>query len=122
MHIKKVLDGGALYSAAVLNITLDSIRAAFAAGAANLTAISLATGYTVSSAAPHLVLNAFKNLAAVSFASGYGFKQADKLLAAASSRPAATSASTAAPAKVVAAKAPEPEPEVDVDMGDLFGY
>ena len=50
MHIKKVLDGGALYPPAVLNITLDSVREAFAKGAANLTAISLATGYTVSSA------------------------------------------------------------------------
>lgn len=123
MHIKKVLDNGALYSPAVLNITLDSVRAAFAAGAANLTAISLATGYTVSSAAPHLVLNAFKNLAAISFGSGYSFPQADKLLAAASARPAASQAATAAPAKKVeAAKAPEPEPEADVDMGDLFGY
>jgi len=124
MHIKKVLDNGALYPPAVLNITLDSIRAAFTAGAANLTAVSLATGYTVSSAVPHLVLNAFKNLAAISFGSGYSFPQAEKLLTAASSRPAATTqaASSAAPAKVEAAKAPEPEPEVDVDMGDLFGY
>ena len=123
MHIKKVLDNGSLYPPAVLNITLDSVRAAFATGAANLTAISLATGYTISSAAPHLVLNAFKNLAAISFGSGYSFPAAEKLLSAASSRPAATAAPTsAAPAKVEAAKAPEPEPEVDVDMGDLFGY
>lgn len=124
MHIKKVLDNGALYPPAVLNITLDSIRTAFAQGAANLTAISLATGYTVSSAAPHLILNAFKNLAAISFGSGYSFPAAEKLLSAANSRPAATAAPTtsAAPAKVEAVKAPEPEPEVDVDMGDLFGY
>ena len=124
MHIKKVLDGGALYPPAVLNITLDSVREAFAKGAANLTAISLATGYTVSSATPHLVINAFKNLAAISFGSGYSFPAAEKLLSAANSRPAATAgpATSAAPAKVEAAKAPEPEPEVDVDMGDLFGY
>jgi large subunit ribosomal protein LP0 len=121
MHIKKVLDNGALYSPAVLNITIESIHAAFAAGAANLTAVSLATGYAVSSAAPHLVLNAFKNLAAISFGSGYSFPQAEKLLSAASARPAA-SAAAAPTKKVEQAKAPEPEPEADVDMGDLFGY
>ena len=89
MHIKKVLDNGALYPPAVLNITADSVLAAFTAGASNLTAISLATGYTISSAAPHIVLNAFKNLAAISFGSGYSFPQAEKLLSAANTRAAA---------------------------------
>jgi large subunit ribosomal protein LP0 len=122
MHIKKVLDGGALYPPAVLSITLDSILEKFSTHAQNLTAISLATGYATSASASHLVLNAFKNLAALSFGSGFGFPAADKLLASASARPAAGAAKSAAPVKVEAAKAPEPEPEVDVDMGDLFGY
>jgi len=38
-----------------------------------LTGLSLGSGFITSAAAPHLMMNAFKNLAAVSFASGYKF-------------------------------------------------
>jgi len=73
----------------------------------------------VSSAVPHIVLNAFKNLAAASFSSGFSFPQAEALKASAGSRPAAAGGATATAAAPV--KEEEPEPEEDVDMGDLFG-
>jgi len=44
-----------------------------------MAAISLASGYITKPAAPHMIANAFKNLAAVTFTSDYSFKQADKL-------------------------------------------
>lgn len=119
MHIKKFMDNGVLFNSEVLSITPESIFASFSAAAQNVTALSLGSGYIVSSAANHLVLNAFKNLAAASFASDYSFPQADKLKAAAAAAPKAGAAAGGASAP--AQKEAEPEPEEDVDMGDLFG-
>jgi large subunit ribosomal protein LP0 len=123
MHIKKVMDNGAIYAPAVLNIRLEDVLEAFTRSAQNVTALSLGSGYVTSASAHHVVLNGFKNLVTLSFGSGFSIPQAEKMLSAAANRPAASSGPANAPAKVVeAAKAPEPEPEVDVDMGDLFGY
>lgn len=80
MHIKAFLDNGKIYDSKVLDITTESIHECFTASAAMLTGLSLGSGYITSAAAPHLILNAFKNLAAVSAESGYGFAQADKML------------------------------------------
>jgi large subunit ribosomal protein LP0 len=121
MHIKNVLDNGATYPAAVLSITTDSILESFGQHSQNVAAVSLAIGMPTQASVHHSVLNAFKHLACASFASGFGFKEADKLKAAAGSRPAATSAAPVE-AKKEAKKEEEPEEEVDVDMGDLFGY
>jgi len=71
MNITKFLDGGKLFDAKVLSITPESIIEKFKAKSQNLTALSLGSGYIVSSAAPHCVARAFKNLAAVSLASGF---------------------------------------------------
>lgn len=120
MHIKKFIDNGKIFDAKVLSITPDSILESFNAAAQNVTALSLGSGYIVSSATPHLLINAFKNLAAASFATDYSFPQADKLKAAAAAAPASGAAATgAAPAE--AKKEEEPEEEADVDMCDLFG-
>jgi len=120
MHIKNFLDNNKLFPAAVLNITPQFILAAFGVGVQNVAAVSLSSGFATQASVHHSVLNAFKHLACASFASGFSFKEADKLKASAGSRPAAAGAPAAA-AKVVVA-APVVEEEVDVDMGDLFGY
>jgi len=122
MHIKNVLDNGKIYPAAVLSITNDSVLAAFVRSAENLTAVSLAAGYSTSVSVHHSILNAFKNLACASFASGFSFKEADALKSRAGSSVAAPASN--APVAAAATKAPEPvkEEEIDVDMGDLFGY
>merc|ERR1712127_691302 len=100
----------------VLSITNDTIIESFGRHSQNVAAVSLAIGMPTQASVHHSVLNAFKHLACASFASGFGFKEADKLKAAAGSRPAASSA----PAE--AKKEDKTEEEVDVDMGDLFGY
>jgi len=123
MHIKNVLDNGKLYPAAVLSISSDDILAKFQAGCNNLTCMSLGSGYVTKAAAPHLIMNAFKNLACVSFATDYSFPQAEKMKAAAASGPA-TGAGASSGAGAVKAEEKEEEPaeeEADVDMGDLFG-
>ena len=119
MVIKRFLDGGKLVDAKVLAITDDDILGFVTEGANNLTSISLASGFVISSAMPHMIINAFKNLAAASIAADYDFKELAALKSAAASAPA----SGGAPAKGGAAKAEEKEeePEEDVDMGDLFG-
>ena len=67
------MDNGAIYAPAVLNIKLEDVLEAFTRSAQNVTALSLGSGYITSASAHHVVLNAFKNLAAVSFASGFSF-------------------------------------------------
>merc|ERR1712228_244247 len=96
MHILNILDNGETYPAKVLSIKPEAVLEAFTNGAQNVTALSLAAGMPHAHSVHHLVLNAFKNLACASFASGFGFKEADKLASAAAAMPAASSAPVAA--------------------------
>lgn len=121
MNVNKILQDGQIFDPAVLSITSEDILKKFSAGVANATAISLGSGYVVQSAVPHLVMRAFKNLAAVSFGSDYSFPQAEALKAAAASGPAVSAGATAG-GGAAAAKEEEPEEEEEVEMGmDLFG-
>lgn len=123
MTVRRVMLDGQLFDPAVLTITPDDILQKFAAGIANVTALSLSSGYVVPSATPHLIMNAFKNLAAVSFATDYSFPQAEKLKAAAAAGASASSSAPKADAKKEE-KAAEPEKEEseeDMDMGGMFG-
>ena len=123
MEVSMVYDKGQLFAPGVLEISTESILATFQNSITNLTCLSLGTGYITKSAAPHLMINAFKNLCSVSFASDYSFPAADKLKEAAKSAVVAPSASNGAAATKEAEKEAEPEPEeeVDADMGGLFG-
>ena len=73
MVVKNFLEGGKLVAAKVLEITDAEILGSFTAGANNLTIISLASGFVIPSAMPHIIINAFKNLAAASIAADYDF-------------------------------------------------
>jgi len=74
MHVKKVYEDGAIFEPKILDITAADIKARFSAAIANLASISLASGYIVKPAIPHMLGNAFKNLAAVTFTADYSFK------------------------------------------------
>jgi large subunit ribosomal protein LP0 len=86
-----------------------------------MAAISMELGIPSELTVPHLIVDAFKNLAAIGLATGYEFKQLK-------SANQATQAVKEAPVKKEAPKEtkkevkPEPveEPEEDVDMGGLF--
>merc|ERR1719326_1143899 len=82
MNIRNYLDEGKLIDAKVLSISKDIILEKFKAKASNLTALSLGSGYITSAAVPHLIGNAFKNLAAASIASGFEIEQVKALKAA----------------------------------------
>lgn len=123
MHVKKVYEDGSIFNPEVLDITSEDILGRFKTTISNMASISLATGYIVKPAVPHLLANAFKNLASVTFDADYSFKQADKLKEAAKNavHVAAPTAASGAPAQA-AAKVEEPKvEEADVDMGGLFG-
>jgi len=83
MNVKRVYEDGAIFSAEVLDITPEDIKATFLKTISNMASVSLACGYITKPAIPHLLANSFKNLAAVSFVTDYSFKQADKMKAAA---------------------------------------
>ena len=120
MNIRSFMEGGKLVDAKVLSITSEDILESFSKAAGNLTALSLGSGYIIPSATPHLIINAFKNLAGAAIAADYDFPQLAAIKSAAAAAPASGggAAAAAAPAEEAAA---EPEPEEDVDMGDLFG-
>jgi large subunit ribosomal protein LP0 len=125
MHVKKVYDDGQEFGPEILDITSADILKRFQTSISNIASISLASGYVTKAAIPHIIINSFKNLAAVTFDSDYSFKQADKMKDAAKNavRAAPAGAASAAPAKA-APKVEEEKPkeeEADVDMGGLFG-
>lgn len=121
MGVKKVYEDGQIFNADVLDITPESILAKFKVSIANMASISLASGYVTKPAVPHILANAFKNLASVTFDSEYSFKQADKLKEAAKNAVYAAPVAGAAPAKAAAVVEEKKEEEADVDMGGLFG-
>lgn len=124
MHVKKVYDDGQEFGPEILDITSADILKRFQTSISNLASISLASGYVTKASIPHIILNSFKNLAAVTFDSDYSFKQADKVKDAAKNAVIAgpVAAASAAPAKAAAKEEEKPkEEEADVDMGGLFG-
>lgn len=121
MAVKKVYEDGSIFGADVLDITAADIRAKFQNTIANMASISLASGYITKPAIPHMIANAFKNIAAATFVSDYSFKQADKLKEAAKKAVVAAPSGKAAPAKVEKVEEKKEEEAADVDMGGLFG-
>lgn len=123
MHVKKVYDDGQVFGPEILDITSADILKRFQTSISNVASISLASGYVTKAAIPHIIMNSFKNLAAVTFDSDYSFKQADKMKEAAKNAVVvAAPAGGAAPVKAAAKVEEKPkEEEADVDMGGLFG-
>jgi large subunit ribosomal protein LP0 len=120
LEIFKVYEGGALFDAAVLNITDEVLMGAAAAAIANVAALSLEANYPTLASIPHSVVNGYKNVLAIAVETDYSFPLADKVKEylknpsafAVAAAPAAGGAAAAAPAKKE-----EPEEEEEEDMG-----
>ena len=80
MHVKAFMENGKLFSSKVLEIKNEDIMGFFQEGANNLSSISMASGYVISSATPHMIINAFKNLAGAAIAGNYDFHIAVKTM------------------------------------------
>jgi len=120
MQITKILQAGQIFDSKVLSLTTDTILAKFKDCLKVQASLSLAAGFPTSASAPHSVLQAFKNMVAVSAVTGYEFEMASKYLSAAKNAPAAGAAAGASKDAAPVAEEKKEEPE-DVDMGGLFG-
>ncbi|KAF3514104.1 hypothetical protein F2Q69_00001979 [Brassica cretica] len=125
-----VYDNGSVFDPEVLNLTEDDLVEKFAAGVSLVTALSLSISYPTIAAAPHMFINAYKNVLAVALATEYSFPQAENVkeflkdpskfaVAAAAAAPVSGESGGAPVAAAVVEEAAE---ESDGDMGfDLFG-
>jgi large subunit ribosomal protein LP0 len=128
--VVNVYDNGSVYAPEILDLKDSDLLAKFAAGVGNVAALSLGLSYPTLAAFPHVVLNGFKNLAAISIQVDYDFKQAEKLkefiknpsaFAVAAPAPAAVNRTPAAkPDKPVVEEKPK-EPSDAPPEFDLFG-
>jgi len=125
MTVVQIYDNGNIFSPEVLDIDSEVLIERFLSGIKTIAAISLALSYPTIVAVPHLLVNAYKNLLAISIATEYTFEGAEKVKeylanpeAFAVAAPAAAAAASSGPAAVEAAPAKEEEPEEsDGDMG-----
>lgn len=119
MEIRFVYDDGSILAPEVFNMSPDQIISKFRAGVSNIAALSLALNLPNATSVPHMVINGFKNLAAIGLETGLKFKELEAL----TSGPVQ---SKAAPAKVEVKEVAKPkeEPvveEVSLGGGGMFG-
>jgi len=134
LNVVNVFDHGISYDVSILNYKDSDILAKFFKGVTNVTALSLGTSYPTVPALPHVLLNGFKNLAAIAVETDYEFAQVKKLkefvknpTAFAAATQTTTNTSAPAPkakeeAKPKEAAAPKPKEQSDEPVAfDLFG-
>ncbi|CAA3002595.1 60S acidic ribosomal P0 [Olea europaea subsp. europaea] len=119
-------DNGSVFSPEVLDLTEDDLLEKFAIGVSMVTSLSLAISYPTLAAAPHMFINAYKNVLAIAVETDYSFPLADEVKEylkdptkfAVAAAPAAAADSGAAPvAAKEEEKKEEPEEESDEDLG-----
>lgn len=120
-----VYDNGSVFSPEVLDLTEDDLIVKFALGVSQVTALCLAVSYPTLAAAPHMFVNAYKNVLAIAVETEYSFPLADKVkeyledpskFAVAAVPVAAADSGAAAPA-AAEEKKEEPPEESDDDLG-----
>jgi len=124
MNVQQIYDSGNVFTPDVLDIDEKVLIDRFLSGIKTIAAISLALKYPTIVSIPHLLVNAYKNLLAISLATEYTFDGSEKVKeylanpeAFASAAPAATEAAPAAAAETKAEEKEEEKEESDDDMG-----
>jgi len=79
LNIISVYDAGSVYGAEVLDLTDEAILERFKVGVQNVAALGLGLGLPNVATVSHSLVNAYKNLVAVSLATEYTFERAKKL-------------------------------------------
>jgi len=119
MEIKFVYDDGSILTPEVFKMSPDDIIGKFRKGVNNLASLSLAIGDINEVSVPHMLLNGFKNIAAISLEADIKVKQ---LGAVSSGAPAPAKAAPGKEAPKVEAKKEEvKEQQEKVALGDMFG-
>ena len=123
MTVVQIYDSGNTFSPDVLDVDENELVERFLTGIKTIAAISLALNYPTLASVAHSLVNAYKNLLAVSIATEYTFEGAEKVKeylanpeAFAAAAPAASSAPAAAAAPAEEKKEEEKEESED-DMG-----
>ncbi|XP_073279243.1 large ribosomal subunit protein uL10-like [Primulina huaijiensis] len=125
--ITTVYDNGSVFSPEVLDLTEDDLIEKFAMGVSMITSLSLAISYPTLAAAPHMFINAYKNVLAIAVETDYSFPQADKVkeyladpskfVVAAAPVAASNAGAASAPSTKEEEKKEEPDEESDGDLG-----
>ncbi|ESW29492.1 hypothetical protein PHAVU_002G074600 [Phaseolus vulgaris] len=125
--VLSVYDNGSVFSPEVLDLTEDDLIEKFVSGVSIVTSLSLAISFPTLAAAPHMFVNAYKNVLSVAVETDYSYPEADKVkeylkdpskfAVAATVAPAAASGAPAAAAAKEEEKKEEPAEESDDDMG-----
>lgn len=92
MEIVAVYDDGSILSPEVVSLSPNDILEKFKSAASNISAISLAAGLVNEASVPHIVVNAFKNLAGLSLVSDYKIAALSNLSSASAPQQQAASA------------------------------
>lgn len=123
LTILKVYDNGNVFDPAILDITDANIVKTVSAGIARIAALALKVNFPTVASFPHLFINAYKNIVAISIATDYTFKQTEKLkdMIANPGAYAAAAAPAAAAAKPAAAAAPAKEAPKEEEEEDGMG-
>lgn len=128
LSVIQVYDNGTVFDPSILDITEESLVERLMAGIQEIACLSLALHFPTVASVPHLLINGYKDLVAISLASGYCIDQVKELkellenpeaLAAAQSAAAASAPAAAAggAAKKEEKKEEVKEEESDDDMG-----
>ncbi|ORX95633.1 hypothetical protein K493DRAFT_337268 [Basidiobolus meristosporus CBS 931.73] len=81
MDVVQVYDNGTCFSSEVLDITDEALMEHFMSGVQNVAALSLQIGFPTVASVPHLLINNYKNLLAISVATEYTFDGSEKIKA-----------------------------------------
>ncbi|CAH1445371.1 unnamed protein product [Lactuca virosa] len=74
-----VYDNGSVFSPEVLDLTEEDLIEKFALGVSMVTSLALAIHYPTIAAAPHMLINGYKNALSIAVATDYTFPLADKV-------------------------------------------
>ena len=79
MTVEQIFDNGNIFSPAVLDVGEEELIGRFMSGIKTIAAISLALNYPTIVSVSHTLVNAYKNLLAVSIATDYTFEGSEKV-------------------------------------------
>lgn len=77
--VHSVYDNGSVFSPDVLQLTEDDLVEKFATGLSMVTSLSVALAYPTLAAAPHMFVNAYKNVLAIALETDFSFRQAEQV-------------------------------------------
>ena len=122
LKVETVYEDGSIYDAKVLDITDDDLSAYITSGVQRIAALCRQTGTPSIAAAPHALVDGYKNVLALALETEFSFPLADKIKEVLANPGAfAAAAAPAAGGDAPAAAAAVEEEEEDEDMGfDLF--